>query len=384
MALSRTIRGRKWPLALIVCTVTAAVWGIYAWQFGSTAPPVDRDESAQEGRATATRGTGADPGATLLRATPRGADPAPRQPGGGTPDGHGAPLTPIDLRPVVNPALPRTTTSANRRASIHATTPGMDIGFGRIRHDSPAAGASLQRGRQALAAGDFFAARDALSAALDRGLARADEAFARRELHRIADALVFSRAVRPEDRLARTHTVGSGDNLWKIAARQRITAEFLGDINRLADPDSILLGAPLKVIEGPFHAVIDKSDHRMDIYLSDVQVRSFRVGLGTNGGTPVGTWLVKDKLRNPEWTDPQNGVRYLADDPHNPIGERWIGLEGIAGEAVGRTGFGIHGTIDPSSIGENMSMGCIRLVAEDIEVVFDLLVETYSRVIIRP
>src|SRR5262249_50057495 len=149
-------------------------------------------------------------------------------------------------------------------------------------------------------------------------------------------------------------------------------------VNRLRDPQIVRLGSSLKVIHGPFNAVIDKSDHRLDVYLGDIYVRSYNVGLGVEGGTPTGAWVVRNKLMNPEWTDPTTGHRFLADDPNNPIGERWIGLMGLSGEAVGRTGFGIHGTIDPSTIGKDRSMGCIRLVAQDIEWLFDLMLENKS------
>jgi len=45
--------------------------------------------------------------------------------------------------------------------------------------------------------------------------------------------------------------------------------------------------------------------------------------------------------------------------------------------------YGIHGTIDPASIGENMSMGCIRMLPKDVALVYDLLVNKHSRVTIR-
>ncbi|MFQ5411724.1 MAG: L,D-transpeptidase, partial [Phycisphaerae bacterium] len=113
-------------------------------------------------------------------------------------------------------------------------------------------------------------------------------------------------------------------------------------------------------------------------------IRSFRVGLGTNGGTPLGRWFVKNKLENPAWTDPGTGRYYAAADPDNPIGERWIGIECVEGGCLGREGFGIHGTIEPQSIGENMSMGCVRLVPEDVALLYDLLVERHSHIDIRP
>jgi lipoprotein-anchoring transpeptidase ErfK/SrfK len=67
----------------------------------------------------------------------------------------------------------------------------------------------------------------------------------------------------------------------------------------------------------------------------------------------------------------------------NPIGERWIGLEGV-GDAAGYAGYGLHGTIEPSSIGREMSMGCVRMRDADIELVYELLGEQVSVVRIEP
>ena len=55
-----------------------------------------------------------------------------------------------------------------------------------------------------------------------------------------------------------------------------------------------------------------------------------------------------------------------------------IGLHGKEGEAVGRGGFGIHGTIRPEEIGKAASRGCIRLHNKDVAVLYDLLAEGQS------
>jgi lipoprotein-anchoring transpeptidase ErfK/SrfK len=48
------------------------------------------------------------------------------------------------------------------------------------------------------------------------------------------------------------------------------------------------------------------------------------------------------------------------------------------------TGFGLHGTIDPTSIGQSKSMGCVRMGNEDIAVIYELLVEQISQVRVVP
>ena len=72
-----------------------------------------------------------------------------------------------------------------------------------------------------------------------------------------------------------------------------------------------------------------------------------------------------------------------ADDPENPLAERWIGLEGVAGEALRQQRYGIHGTIEPETIGQNSSMGCIRMFNEDVEALYTYLVTKHSTVTVR-
>jgi len=121
----------------------------------------------------------------------------------------------------------------------------------------------------------------------------------------------------------------------------------------------------------------------LDVYLGDAFVRQFKVGLGADDSTPTGEWRVATKLINPTYYPPRGGEIIAADDPKNPLGERWIGLVGVSGAAVDQERYGIHGTNDPDSIGKSVSMGCIRLPNEDVEALYTYLVETHSTVTVR-
>ena len=114
-------------------------------------------------------------------------------------------------------------------------------------------------------------------------------------------------------------------------------------------------------------------------------VMTYGVGLGRDDSTPTGVWMVEPhkKIKNPTYFSPRGEGVIDADDPKNPLGERWIGLTGIDGHAVGKQSYGIHGTIEPDSIGKMASMGCIRMRNEDVERVFEMLVEGKSTVIVK-
>ena len=46
--------------------------------------------------------------------------------------------------------------------------------------------------------------------------------------------------------------------------------------------------------------------------------------------------------------------------------------------------FGLHGTIDPDSIGKEKSMGCVRMGSDDIALIYELLTEKVSVIKIEP
>jgi len=232
----------------------------------------------------------------------------------------------------------------------------------------------VQRARDALARGDALSARRMFSEALKRELPEDTARIVRGELTRLADTAIFSPDILAEDGLVTLYPIAKGDTLVTIAKRFKITDQLIVSLNGLTNRDRLRIGMPLKVVRGPFRAVVTKSKFRIDLLIGDVLVRSMAVGLGTNGSTPSGRWRVRDKLANPGWTDPRTNEFYHPDALDNPIGEYWIGLEGLSGEAVGKRGFGIHGTIDPGSIGRQMSLGCVRLMPADVESVYQLLV----------
>jgi lipoprotein-anchoring transpeptidase ErfK/SrfK len=121
----------------------------------------------------------------------------------------------------------------------------------------------------------------------------------------------------------------------------------------------------------------------LDVYLGGTFMLRYPVGLGAESSTPSGEWEVQNKLKNPQYYPPRGGKIILADDPENPLGERWIGLKGVKGEAVGQQRYGIHGTIEPDSIGRSASLGCIRMHNTDVEEFYDLVVVGHTKVTVN-
>jgi lipoprotein-anchoring transpeptidase ErfK/SrfK len=240
--------------------------------------------------------------------------------------------------------------------------------------------------------GDLLGARKMLNdALLSNQLSPTDTAATKKAMTDLNDQLVFGPRKFPADEYGGTYPVKPGEQMKKIAASYDLTWQFLAKINSLSDPRKMQAGVSLKVIKGPFNVVVNKKAFTMDIYLGgtpgqpgSMYVRSFPVGLGREDSTPTGTWLVDNhKVRNPIYYSPRGEGVIAANDPKNPLGHCWIGLSGVDGKAVGQQSYGIHGTIDPDSIGKQASMGCIRMHNEDADVVFDLVAEGKSMVIVK-
>ncbi len=248
----------------------------------------------------------------------------------------------------------------------------------------------MEAGDRAFAANKFVEARVSYSKALiSSEISRA------RRRSAAGQALDYQRRTavlaqgHPGDPLVESYTVVSGDSLDLIRKRRELAVDrrLLARVNKMTNPNALHVGQKLKLVRGPFNVVVHKNDFRLDLFAGSPDepenwlfIHSFKVGLGAeDSSTPLGTFVIKSKKENPDWRNPKTGQHFDANDPNNPIGEYWLGWEGL-GDAKIYTGFGLHGTIDPGSIGQRKSMGCVRMGADDIALVYEMLVEQVSLV----
>lgn len=112
---------------------------------------------------------------------------------------------------------------------------------------------------------------------------------------------------------------------------------------------------------------ISKAHHFLEVYRDSLRVMAFPVGLGANGSTPVGSFPIALKLVSPSYRR-SDGSTIQGADPTNPLGTRWIGLT-----VPGRSGIGIHGTPHVDSIGDDLSLGCIRMRTPDVEKLYQAI-----------
>ena len=262
-----------------------------------------------------------------------------------------------------------------------ATTPAATIGN------------AAQRIQQANAmiASDPIRARVELTRLLDSSaLSATERTQAYTGINNLASSLFFSPNIVPGDIASQSYVVKKGDSFARITNREKLAIDwrFIQRINQIASEKALRADMRLKLAHGPFDGEVIKADYRFNIYAGTgserVMVASFPCGVGTNDSTPVGTFKVRtgSKLIDPEWSNPRTGEKFKSNDPKNPIGERWIGLQGTTPETAKFTGYGIHGTVEPQSIGKQMSMGCVRLGDAEVQVVYELIGES-STIVIR-
>ena len=384
----RPRRRRNRTVIAIVIVLLAVLTGITLWSSNGAAGPAERlpitpDRPGNIDPILSTAATGdADPVDSIPHVTAAwrqssGAGEASEPPAGYATDS--------------DPASP---TAANRIAADDVLPPQPTVpGMAPSIRDRDRSLLLMESGLTLAEANRPLQARQRLTSALElQALVPSEAQVVRDALIDLNRRLVFSPEIVAGDPFCRPYVVGPNDQLGTIVKEQSLAVDwrFIMRINRIPSERHLRAGHRLKLITGPFHAVVHKSDFRLDLYMGSgarrVFVASYPVGLGEFNSTPLGMFRVRagTKLINPAWTNPRTGQRFESYDPQNPIGDRWIGLAGITEATRDLIGYGIHGTIEPESIGRQSSMGCIRMLPKDVELIYEVLIEQTSTVEIRP
>lgn len=119
----------------------------------------------------------------------------------------------------------------------------------------------------------------------------------------------------------------------------------------------------LVVRHTPYRLVVDTAAFRLKVFEGDSLIMKVPVGIGTGRTpTPIGDFFLASLLEPP--------------DPSTVYGTYAYGLSGYSETLLDWKGggvIGLHGTNDPSSIGNAVSHGCIRMRNRDIEKLVPLL-----------
>ena len=139
----------------------------------------------------------------------------------------------------------------------------------------------LDEGRAALTGQDYITAREKISQAMAMGLPRRKAKLAESLINQVSDFWLFSRRLFPNDPHCRRYRVASGDLLVNIGKKFNVPYQILMRINGIKKPSSLRAGQNIKVVQGPFHAVVDRERFMMYVYLGDVLVRVYPISTGS-------------------------------------------------------------------------------------------------------
>lgn len=133
-----------------------------------------------------------------------------------------------------------------------------------------------------------------------------------------------------------------------------------------------------RTMEKPGTIIVRTAERALYRVLGDGKAMRYLVAVGKEGFSWSGTARVGMKRVNPKWTPPPEMIertpKYAkwangmpGGIPENPLGIRALYLFNKAGD----TGFRIHGTNAPSSIGTAASSGCIRMLNKEVAELFE-------------
>jgi len=133
--------------------------------------------------------------------------------------------------------------------------------------------------------------------------------------------------------------------------------------------------------EKPGTIIIDTGKKFLYYVMDGGEALRMGVGVGREGFGWSGVVHVGGKRVEPKWFPPADMVerqpelaKYTANGmpggEGNPLGERALYLYDERGRD---TLYRIHGTIEPWSIGQNVSSGCIRMLNENVITLYDMV-----------
>jgi lipoprotein-anchoring transpeptidase ErfK/SrfK len=149
---------------------------------------------------------------------------------------------------------------------------------------------------------------------------------------------------------------------------------------RLSDVDPVFLRRSIyyPTDEAPGTIIIDPQHHFLYFVEGDGRAVRYGVGVGRTGFGWSGTATVHNKQEWPDWYPPKEMIQRQPEikakmselqsgigmhgGPGNPLGARALYLW----QGNKDTLFRIHGTVEPWTIGKNVSSGCIRMINQDV------------------
>ena len=146
------------------------------------------------------------------------------------------------------------------------------------------------------------------------------------------------------------HIIKRGETLYSISRDYRVSiAQLLAANPSITNMNVIYVGQTIN-IPGlpepstiPYRIVVSKANRTLRLFRNNTLIKTYPIAVGKMlNETPVGTFVVVNRQPN----------------PGGPYGAMWLSLS--------KAGYGIHGTNNPASIGQAVSLGCVRMHNRDV------------------
>jgi L,D-transpeptidase ErfK/SrfK len=146
------------------------------------------------------------------------------------------------------------------------------------------------------------------------------------------------------------HTIKRGETLYSISRDYRVSiARILAANPMITNLNMIHVGQTI-LIPGlpspetiPYQIIISKSNRTLKLLRNQTLIKTYPIAVGKMlTQTPNGSFVIVNRQPN----------------PGGPFGVMWLSLS--------KAGYGIHGTNNPSSIGQSVSHGCVRMYNQDV------------------
>jgi LysM repeat protein len=178
-----------------------------------------------------------------------------------------------------------------------------------------------------------------------------------------------------------SYVIQKGDSLIKIASNSNMTLDLLMKCNGLDASNSVIRpGKTIKVFKGNWKVFVSKKHFKLYLYSGENLFKVYNIGIGKREKTPVGTFEIDVKRKEPAWSMDGKKIPYGAKE--NILGTRWMSLKPVSVSDSTLKGYGIHGTWASDEIGKENNVGCIRLDNDDINELF-MIVPSHTKVIIE-
>jgi hypothetical protein len=187
-------------------------------------------------------------------------------------------------------------------------------------------------------------------------------------LGQLAGTVIYSQ----QDLLLPPHVVQQGETLLSIAAPLAVPWQLLAKINGVEDPARLVPGESLKLVRGPFDAVVSVSRRRLSLQVGGNYAGSFPVVVGRQIRERVGSAVPVVSTQQGDAPAEQSGpVTQVA---WGQSGSKSIGLA---------DGLSIAGVADPAMVSDDTVPGTSLIVADrDLAEIADILGQG-SRVLVR-